>query len=67
MQFAGYAAVIVEAVRREKPQILLCGATSVGRSLCSRIAVTLGTGTTPLVRMRVPVYQLGEESAYYIK
>ena len=41
-----YAAVIVEAVRREKPQILLCGATSVGRSLCSRIAVTLGTGLT---------------------
>ena len=41
-----YAAVIVEAVRREKPQVLLCGATSVGRSLCSRIAVTLGTGLT---------------------
>ena len=41
-----YAAVIVEAVRREKPQILLCGATPLGRSLCSRIAVTLGTGLT---------------------
>lgn len=41
-----YATVIVEAVRREKPQILLCGATPLGRSLCSRIAVTLGTGLT---------------------
>ncbi len=30
-------------------------------------AVTLGTGTTPLSRLRIPVYQLGEESVYYVK
>ena len=41
-----YAAVIADAVRREKPQILLCGATAIGRSVSSRIAVGLGTGLT---------------------
>ena len=41
-----YAAVIADAVRREKPQILLCGATAIGRSVASRIAVGLGTGLT---------------------
>ena len=33
-------------------------------SVCS---VTLGVGTKPLAKIRVPVYQLGEESLYYIK
>ena len=43
------------------------GGTAVVYRIPAVCAVTLGTGTTPLVRMRVPVYQLGEESAYYIK
>ena len=41
-----YAAVIADAVRREKPQIVLCGATAIGRSLASRIAVGVGAGLT---------------------
>ena len=30
-------------------------------------SVTLGVGTKPLAKIRVPVYQLGEESVYFIK
>jgi len=41
-----YAAVIIELVRQHRPQILLCGASTVGRSLVSRVAVTLNTGLT---------------------
>lgn len=41
-----YAAILVDAVRREKPQVFLCGATAIGRSLASRIAVGIGTGLT---------------------
>lgn len=41
-----YAAVISDAVRRLGPQIVLCGATAIGRSLASRIAVTVGAGLT---------------------
>ena len=33
-------------------------------AVCS---VTLGVGTRPLAKIRIPVYQLGEESLYYIK
>ena len=29
--------------------------------------VTLGVGTTPLLRMRVPVYQMGEEQVNFVK
>jgi hypothetical protein len=29
--------------------------------------VTLGVGTTPLVKMRVPVYQMGEEQVNFVK
>lgn len=41
-----YANAIIETVRKHRPQILLCGATAVGRSLVSRVAVTLNTGLT---------------------
>jgi len=41
-----YAAVIIEMARAHKPQIMLCGATTIGRSLVSRVAVSLNTGLT---------------------
>ena len=41
-----HAAAIIEIVSRHRPQILLCGATAIGRSLVSRVAVTLDTGLT---------------------
>lgn len=41
-----YSNAIIEIVRRHRPQILLCGATAIGRSLVSRVAVTLNTGLT---------------------
>ena len=41
-----YAAVLVDLVRKYQPNILLCGATTVGRSLIARVAVTIGTGLT---------------------
>ncbi len=41
-----YTSVIVELVKEFKPEIFLCGATSIGRSLVSRIAVKVYTGLT---------------------
>jgi electron transfer flavoprotein alpha subunit len=41
-----YAAVLVEMIRRHKPAILLCGATTIGRSLVSRVAVPINAGLT---------------------
>lgn len=41
-----YAAVLIDLVRRHKPAIMLCGATTVGRSLVSRVAVTVKAGLT---------------------
>lgn len=41
-----YAAVLVDLINRHKPNILLCGATTVGRSLVSRVAITVETGLT---------------------
>jgi len=41
-----YNKVIVELVRQYKPEILLLGATSLGRDLASAIATTLETGLT---------------------
>ena len=41
-----YAAVLVEMIRRHKPTILLCGATTIGRSLVSRVAVPINAGLT---------------------
>jgi electron transfer flavoprotein alpha subunit len=41
-----YAAVLIELVNRHRPNILLCGATTIGRSLVSRVAVSVKTGLT---------------------
>lgn len=41
-----YAAVIVDLVRKHNPNILLCGATTIGRSLVSRVAVSVNAGLT---------------------
>lgn len=41
-----YAKVLVELIRRKKPEILLAGATSIGRSFIPRVAATLHTGLT---------------------
>jgi electron transfer flavoprotein alpha subunit len=41
-----YTNILVELVNEYKPEILLCGATSIGRSLVSRVAVRINTGLT---------------------
>ena len=41
-----YAKVLVELVRQKKPEILLAGATSIGRSFIPRVAASLQTGLT---------------------
>ncbi|MDD4869575.1 MAG: electron transfer flavoprotein subunit alpha [Kiritimatiellae bacterium] len=41
-----YAAVVIDLVNRHKPNILLCGATTIGRSLISRVAVSINAGLT---------------------
>jgi electron transfer flavoprotein alpha subunit len=41
-----YAAVLIDLAKRYKPTVMLCGATTIGRSLVSRVAVTLNTGLT---------------------
>jgi len=41
-----YAAVLIDLVNRHKPNILLCGATTIGRSLISRVAVSINAGLT---------------------
>lgn len=41
-----YAAVLIDLVNKHKPNILLCGATTIGRSLISRIAVSVNAGLT---------------------
>jgi electron transfer flavoprotein alpha subunit len=41
-----YAKVLVELARHHKPEILLAGATTIGRSFIPRVAATLGTGLT---------------------
>ena len=41
-----YAAVLTDLIRKHKPNIFLCGATAVGRSLVSRVAVPVYTGLT---------------------
>jgi electron transfer flavoprotein alpha subunit len=41
-----YAAVLIDLVRRHKPNVFLCGATTVGRSLVSRVAVSTRAGLT---------------------
>jgi len=41
-----YTNVLVRLILEYKPEILLCGATSIGRSLISRVAVKINTGLT---------------------
>ncbi|NLG84362.1 MAG: electron transfer flavoprotein subunit alpha [Firmicutes bacterium] len=41
-----YAAVLTEMIRAERPNIILLGATAIGRSLAPRVAARLGTGLT---------------------
>ena len=41
-----YAAVLTELVKQHRPNILLCGATTIGRSLVSRVAVAAKVGLT---------------------
>ena len=41
-----YAAVLTDLVRRHKPNIMLSGATTIGRSLVARVAVAVSAGLT---------------------
>lgn len=41
-----YTNVLVELVKEYKPEVLLCGATTIGRSLISRVAVRINAGLT---------------------
>jgi len=41
-----YTNVLVKLIKKYKPEIFLCGATSIGRSLVSRVAVKIHTGLT---------------------
>jgi electron transfer flavoprotein alpha subunit len=41
-----YSKVVVELIRTKRPEILLAGATSVGRSFIPRVAASLQTGLT---------------------
>ena len=41
-----YTNILVELVKKYKPEILLCGATSIGRSLISRVAINIKAGLT---------------------
>lgn len=42
----GYATVIADAIRTHRPEIVLYGATNIGRDLAPRIAARIGTGLT---------------------
>jgi len=41
-----YTNILVKLVQKYKPEILLCGATSIGRSLISRVAIKIKAGLT---------------------
>jgi len=41
-----YTNILVRLIQKYKPEILLCGATAIGRSLISRVAVNIKTGLT---------------------
>lgn len=41
-----YAAALAELIKQEQPEIVLCGATSVGRSFLPRVAALVETGLT---------------------
>jgi electron transfer flavoprotein alpha subunit len=41
-----YTKILVNLIRKYRPEIVLCGATSIGRSLISRVAIKIHTGLT---------------------
>ncbi len=41
-----YSKVLAELIQEHKPEIVLCGATTLGRSLIPRVAAAIGTGLT---------------------
>ena len=41
-----YTNILVKLAQKYKPEILLCGATSIGRSLISRVAINIKAGLT---------------------
>ena len=41
-----YTNILVKLIQKYKPEIVLCGATAIGRSLISRVAVLLKAGLT---------------------
>lgn len=41
-----YTKILVNLIRKYRPEVFLCGATSIGRALISRVAVKLHTGLT---------------------
>ena len=45
-QDESYANVLIDLVKRHKPNVFLCGASTIGRSLVSRVAVRVNAGLT---------------------
>jgi electron transfer flavoprotein alpha subunit len=41
-----YTQILIKLVQKYKPEVLLCGATSIGRSLISRVAIGIKAGLT---------------------
>jgi len=41
-----YTNILVELINKHKPEIFLCGATNIGRSLISRVAIKIKAGLT---------------------
>ena len=41
-----YTNILVQLIKKYKPEILLCGATNIGRSLISRVAINIKAGLT---------------------
>ena len=41
-----YSKTLIKLIRKYKPEIVLCGATSIGRSLISRVAIGIHAGLT---------------------
>ena len=41
-----YTKVLLEFIKEFKPEVLLCGATTIGRSLMARVAIDINTGLT---------------------
>jgi len=41
-----YTNILVKLIQKHKPEVVLCGATSIGRSLISRVAVAIKAGLT---------------------